>query len=293
MVELDDSRVRFVNPLLGSICSEQAPLWKRRAVHRVLAGVVGDLEERARHLALAAEGPDAVAASYLEAAAEQAAARGAPTSAGELSELSAELTPDDAALARRRRFRAGDFYRLGGDPERAGALFEQLLRETPSGVERSDILFTLAMTFSAGRSSTTELHDEALVEAGDDDARAARILANRTGLQMFHLDGEAALADGRAALEKAERVGDPALIAAVIARLSHVEEYVADITPGLLERGVEIEELLAQPAPYYYEIPRYALARLQMRLGELESARSAPRGARKAKRRLGATKAHG
>ena len=34
----EDSRLRFANPLLGSICYEQAPLWKRRAVHRTLAG---------------------------------------------------------------------------------------------------------------------------------------------------------------------------------------------------------------------------------------------------------------
>ena len=59
VVELDDSSVRFAHPLLGSICYERAPLWKRRAVHRALAGVVSDVEERARHLALAADGPDA------------------------------------------------------------------------------------------------------------------------------------------------------------------------------------------------------------------------------------------
>ena len=92
VIELDDSSVRFAHPLLASICYEQAPPWKRRAVHRALAGAVTDLEERARHLALAAEGPDA-AASQLEAAAEQAAARGATAAAAELYELAAQLTP--------------------------------------------------------------------------------------------------------------------------------------------------------------------------------------------------------
>ena len=51
--------IRFAHPLLASICYEQAPVWKRRAVHRALAEVVTDSEERARHLALAADGPDA------------------------------------------------------------------------------------------------------------------------------------------------------------------------------------------------------------------------------------------
>ena len=49
VVELDDANVRFAHPLLGSICYERAPLWKRRAVHRALAGAVSDVEERARH----------------------------------------------------------------------------------------------------------------------------------------------------------------------------------------------------------------------------------------------------
>ena len=70
VVELDDSRLRFSHPLHGSVCYERAPLWKRRAVHRALAVVVTDVEERARHLALAAEGPDAEVASELQAAAE-------------------------------------------------------------------------------------------------------------------------------------------------------------------------------------------------------------------------------
>ena len=33
VVELDGSSVRFAHPLLGSICYERAPVWKRRAVH--------------------------------------------------------------------------------------------------------------------------------------------------------------------------------------------------------------------------------------------------------------------
>ena len=100
VVELDDSRVRFAHPLLASICYEQAPVWKRRAVHRALAGAVSDLEERARHLALATEGPDEAVASELDAAAERAAARGATAAAAELFELAADLTPDDPAAAR-------------------------------------------------------------------------------------------------------------------------------------------------------------------------------------------------
>jgi predicted ATPase len=54
VVELDNSLIRFAHPLLASICYEEAPAWKRRAVHRTLAETVTDVEERARHLALGA-----------------------------------------------------------------------------------------------------------------------------------------------------------------------------------------------------------------------------------------------
>ena len=100
VVSLDGARIRFFHPLLASISYEQAPLWKRRPVHRALADVVTDVEERARHLALAADGPDIAVASDLVSAAEQAAVRGAPAAAAELSEFAAELTPATDVEAR-------------------------------------------------------------------------------------------------------------------------------------------------------------------------------------------------
>ena len=107
-----------------------------------------------------------------------------------------------------------------------------------------------------------ELCDEALAEAAGDDVRSARILGYRSWFRLFEANVRAALADARAALEKAERVGDPALLAVAIARVGQAETWAGEITPGLLERGVEIEErararrsstararALARPAP--------------------------------------------
>ena len=268
----DDSRLRFANPLLGSICYEQAPLWKRRAVHRTLADAVTDAEERARHLALAAEGPDGVVASYLEAAAEQAASRGARVAAAELYELAAELTPDDPALERQRRFRAAKCHRLAED-ERAVAILEQLLPEVPHGLERADVLFELASTLAADPEATIELLTEALAEAAGDDGRLARILGYRAWIRVFQADVRGALADARAALEKAELVGDPALIATEIGHLATAEGRAGEYTPGLLERGVEIEERLGLVLEYG-ESPSAALSRRLMGLGELDRARA-------------------
>ena len=172
VVELDDSRLRFAHPLLASICYEQAPIWKRRAIHGALARALSDVEERARHMALAAEGPDAVVASYLDAAAEQAAARGATGSAAELSELAAELTPDDPALVRQRLVQAANYHRLAGAGEQAAGLLRQLLTVIPPGGERADILLGLASIWGAGASDipmALELCDEALENAAGDD----------------------------------------------------------------------------------------------------------------------------
>jgi DNA-binding CsgD family transcriptional regulator len=273
VLELDDSRLRFTHPLLASICYEQAPVWKRRAVHRTLADVVTDTEERARHLALAADGPDERIAFELDAAAEQAAARGAPGAAGELCELSAELTPDDPALARSRRLQAGRFYKLAGYRDQAVTLLDQLLEEVPPGAERADILLVRISTFAGETPLLLALCDEALACSGDDDARVARTLAFRTWMHVLAGNVPAALADARVALEKAERVGDPLLLAAVIARRTQAEMWAAEITPGLLERGVEIEERLGLELDYS-ESPRLYLARLLMRRGELDRARA-------------------
>jgi DNA-binding CsgD family transcriptional regulator len=271
IVELDESRVRFAHPLLGSICYERAPVWKRRAVHRALAAAVTDTEERARHLALAAEGPDAAVASELDRAAEHAASRGATAAAAELCEMAAALTADDHALSRCRRLRAAHYHRFAGDGQRAAALLEELLRELPSGVERADVLFELFST-RRGDLVRAELFEDAVAEAAGDDARSARILALQSGFHLWNTDARAALVAARSALEKAERSDDPRLVAEVIARVGTVEAYAWEISPGLLERGAEMEERLGLELDYD-ESPRYSLARLLMRLGEIERSR--------------------
>ena len=273
IVELDDSRVRFVHPLLASICYERAPIWKRRAVHRALAAVVGDLEERARHLALAAEGPDAGVAAELDAAADQAAARGAPAAAAELSELAAQLTPDDPALSRRHRRRAADLYRLAGDPARAQAMLEQLLGEVSVGGERADVLLELAYIRMGNIPAQAAAIEQAREDVAGDDARSARLLGLRSLVRLLELDNVGALTDARAALEKAERVGDPGVVTAAIARLGQIEMWAGEVTPGLLERGAELVLREGIPRDYWTD-PRFWLARLRVRQGKLDEARA-------------------
>ena len=88
----DAERLRFTHPLLASAVVAATPATQRR-LHALLATQPQRPEERARHLALAADGPSAATAAELDAAADLARGRGAPAAAAELLEQAAALTP--------------------------------------------------------------------------------------------------------------------------------------------------------------------------------------------------------
>ena len=142
---------------------------------------------------------------------------GPPGAAAELAELAAELTVDDPALARTRRFRAACLHRNAGDVEQAVTMLEELFREAPAGLERADILFELAVSQARGPPASIELCDAALAHAVGDDTRSARILALRAGVRLLEADAVGALADAHAAVDKAELGGDPTVLAMAIA----------------------------------------------------------------------------
>jgi hypothetical protein len=282
VVGLDGSHVSFAHPLLASVCYEQASRSARRSAHRALAEVVSDREERARHLALAADAADASVACELDDASELAAGRGASAAAAELAELAAALTPrGDAAASRRRRLQTARLRLLAGERERARMILEQLLAEVPHGVERADVLLLLggyAMSFTTSLPEMTQLFQTALREAEGDDARCARILARLATNNAVGGDVRAGLVQARAALEKAERVGDPALLASAIAGVALLENFALDVTPGLLERGVAIEEGLEHPLPFF-DSPTTWLGRRLLFWEEPDRAREVLEGA--------------
>jgi DNA-binding CsgD family transcriptional regulator len=271
VIELDESRLRFSHPLLASVCYEETPLWRRRAAHRRLAGPVAEAEERARHLALAADGPDAGVALELDQAAEQAAARGATAAAADLSELASELTPPVSdEERRRRRLAAANFHRLAGDRERAASILDQLLPDA-QGDERADVMLALARSRREAVGRSLELC-EAASRATSDDARVAEALAFLSFLRILDGDVYGSLAAARAGLERAERVGDPELLSRAIGRVGSAEQFTLDITPGLLERGVVLEQGLPRQLEYP-ESPIVAFGRRLILLGELDKAR--------------------
>ena len=273
VVALDSERVRFVHPLLASACYEDATPWQRREAHARLAALAEDDEERARHLALAAEGPDAAVAAALDDAALHALGRGAPPSAAELSEIAAAADASGrsagaTAPAPRGRRSASPGRRPrpssrdpGGTAGRGAA-----------GEQRADVLFTLARVRRADLPTLARWCESALAEAGDDHRRAAEILVYLSWVRLLEGGVRDALASARAALGHAEHVGVDELLARAIARVAMAETWTLEITPGLLERGVAIERSLARRLEFH-ESPSITLARRLMCLSDFDAAR--------------------
>src|SRR5262249_18318175 len=133
--------VVFAHPLLAFVPYEEAPAAVRRRIHARLAYMVLDPEERARHLALAAVGPDERVATELDSAARRALARGAPEAAAELVRLARRLTPGSDV---ERRLAEAEYTFESGDSARARALMEEVVHQLDAGPRRAHALARLA-----------------------------------------------------------------------------------------------------------------------------------------------------
>ena len=246
IAELVDGEIRFAHPLLASTHYSMTAVRQRRMLHGRLAQAIPGREERARHLALAADAPDARVAGELAAAAEEARARGAVPAVAELLEQAIALTPDgDRSDRLRRRVAAARAQLASGDVQRAHSLLEGALAEAQPGTERADVLYELGtMLFSEDVGRSTELLREAEREAGADDALRAKVLC---GLAKFPyvtwIGFEAAETSARTAVELAERTGDSETLSLALALLGHlVFVRGGGIDEALMERAVALEE---------------------------------------------------
>ena len=244
VLDVDADRLRFSHPLLSSAVMGAIPPGRRRELHALAAQGARRPEERARHRALAADGPSAPIAAELDQAARQAAARGAPATAAELSELAAGLTPGDCQPdAHRRILAAAQQLAIGGEVQAANAMLEELVAAMPPGPDRSWALGVLGWNREDDFEESARLLREALADAGDDPARTADLHFYLTDV----LSSCGHLADARAqahlALADAERAGDPALLAALLA-----QAFLFDWMSGIraderqLLRALELEE---------------------------------------------------
>jgi DNA-binding CsgD family transcriptional regulator len=213
VVEVHDGHVDFSHPLLASAIHDATRPERRRVLHARIATATTDPEERARHLALAAAGPDDHVAVVLEDAAAYAAARGAPDSAAELAELAGRLTPDEQTTAwARRTCAAADLHFRVADPDRSRHLLRGVAAH-PDGAVRAHALVRLAWHLDEDFTTRARRFREALEHAGDD--RRLQTVA-RCGLSLMLLregDGWDALAQAKAARQLAGELDDPQLVA--------------------------------------------------------------------------------
>jgi DNA-binding CsgD family transcriptional regulator len=216
-------RIRFSHPLFASAVYETATPSRRRDLHARLAGRVGDPEERARHLALAASGPDEVVARALDEAARQARARGAIDAAVELEQQALRLTPparSDAAA--HRGVSLGELLFAAGDTSGARAALQAVVERTCAGEVHSTALALLGMVrwFEGAWDEGIRLAEDAL-QGVDDPAVRAQIHFRISCVCDWDVARGAAHA--RAALELLDEAREPGLYSAALLSLAEWE----------------------------------------------------------------------
>jgi DNA-binding CsgD family transcriptional regulator len=229
-----DGRIELAHPLFASAVYGAAPAARRRDAHLTLAAAVSDPEERARHLALAADRPDEQTAALVAAAARSALARGAPDAAAELTELAVRLTPTASPAGGARRLALAEQLHLAGDLDRATRVLEDLRTEVAAGDLRARVLLALSELLfrRAGESAATSLAAEALEFASDPvvRARCLSVLSNWAGTH----DLERAAAAAREALELLDGVdAEPGLVSFTLANRVRADLF--------LGRGLDVE----------------------------------------------------
>ena len=276
VIEGSAGRIRSAHPLLAAVQYSESSGRARRDVHRRLAGLVVDQEERARHLALGAERPDEDVAAELEDAARQAGRRGAPDAAAQLMELAREMTPTDHAEARiHRTVHAGQYAFEAADMSQAARCLEEVVEATPAGPSRAEALLFLARVryHSHDAHSALALAEQALDEVGDDDALKPQIQLELAAAAEAVGDRDRARAHARAAVDLAEGHSDEATLAEGLALVGFHDFLAGEGAPqSMMSRAIALEGAGTGLRPL--RSPTFREACMLMWTDELDAARS-------------------
>jgi DNA-binding CsgD family transcriptional regulator len=253
----EDARVRFTHPLLASAVYASASDARRRHLHRRLAEVVTDPEERARHLAQSAAEADESTASEVEQAARQSALRGAFDAAVELSEAACRLTPlgNQEVLVRRALGHASALLKTG-DVVDARLLAEQANADGLSPALQAERLQLLAeVEWDDGSLGlATAYLEQALAMATGNATLAARISA-RLVLIGVPAQPARALAHAERAVQQVSADEEPEVVSSLLIDLCLLDLMLGR-TPRteLMQRGLALEAQ-AGPAAYPHPVP--------------------------------------
>ena len=267
-----DRLVRFTHPLLASGAYARIPPGRRRALHRRAAGESEGVESRARHLALAATGPEAGAAQVLEDAARAARHRGAPETAVELADHARRLTPpeDDEARARRTMDQA-EYLFVAADERGAVALVDELLAGPMRGAARVRALVQKALT-APDPVTAVALLEEAAAEPHANGILRARTLAQlawQRGAWLGDLDP--AIDEALEALEMAEDLRDDSVLVTALTTAGLVMSVAG--RPGSMDHFRRALAILERtPTAAGDHTPRLAFAHERMWRGAFATA---------------------
>jgi DNA-binding CsgD family transcriptional regulator len=269
----DDLTVRPSHPVIGSVAYAGLDRVARQELHSRLAELAIEPDDRARHLALATESPDAGVAALLDEAAGRADRRGAPDLAAGFTGHALRLTPPDAEADRRRREIAEITYlSVAGEASRALAAADRLVATLPPGRDRAAVLIKRFEVEDDDLELGDELLTGALEDAAGDDRLRSRVLDMLAWLRgMYRGDLASGIRCARAGHEIAERIDDPRLLMITESSLALMGALVAEPQPERLARAVTLERALGEAIPA--EGPLAISGKIRSWAGDLRGAR--------------------
>jgi DNA-binding NarL/FixJ family response regulator len=226
LVRCDHGAVRFTDPLAAAALYAAATGEARRVVHGRLAQVVGDLEQQARHLALAVEDEVAAVADVVDRAARHAEHREAPGVAADLWTLASQRTPVADGRRAGRLVAAARCLLQTGDSVAARMMLEQALAMPPGPARGPALIWLATVTFyHQGAARAVSLLGDTLPLVAADPALSAQVLL-RLAWFAEH-EPPLRLAYAQAAVRHAGHPGTPAPLRVAAAR---VVAYLESLT---------------------------------------------------------------
>jgi DNA-binding CsgD family transcriptional regulator len=245
VLELSGADVRFTHPLLGSVHVDSTSMATRRAAHARIAEVVDDPEERARHLALAAPGPDRRAAQALDAAVETARSRGALPAAADLASMAVAMTPGGDPDRHRRVVLAAELAFAAGDLGGAESLLGDALSGETDGHRRAELLLHRGRVgYEGDHTAARASLREALALAGPDLRLRVMVLLELAANEYERSgDSDGVVAIAAEAERLAEELGDRAVLASAIGGHAFFESSLTgEPLVDRFRRAVALEE---------------------------------------------------
>lgn len=175
------------HPLLAELIKQRSRAWERNEMHLALAAVASDDEQRAWHLALAADAPSEEISSAAFEAARAVATRGGVRRALELARHALRLTPPGSQHRGDRLLTLARFLQQAGELDGLAALLTpEVVESLPTAEQRAEALYLRSE--SAAPSTIDEvlhLKAAALAECPNEPMIVAEVLGSQAVIMLL------------------------------------------------------------------------------------------------------------